>query len=87
MLVKFVFEKKKKNIVGKGENTGLPAFFLSLQCFQKHSSSGYLEVGIVWKCADELTKVSLNKQGFNKKKYKKNRKKKSLTDHIKQNMS
>ena len=40
--------KKKKNIVGKGENAGYQHFLLFLQCFQKDSFLGSLKVVIVW---------------------------------------
>ena len=35
------------NIVGKGENGGYQHFLFFPQCFQKHSSTGLLKVGIV----------------------------------------
>ena len=37
-----------ENTVGKGENAGYQHFLLFPQCFQKPSSSGSLNVRVVW---------------------------------------
>ena len=44
---KFLFERVE-SIVGKGENAGYQHFLLFPKCFQKHSYTGLLKVGIVW---------------------------------------
>ena len=45
--MRFVFHRVG-NIVGKGENAGNQHFLLFLQCIQKASLSGLLEVRTVW---------------------------------------
>ena len=39
----------EEKTVGKGENAGNHHYFLFLQCFQIHSPSGSLEVGLYGK--------------------------------------
>ena len=41
-------KKKKKKIVGKGENAGYQHFLLFPQCFQKASFTDVLKVIIMW---------------------------------------
>ena len=48
--LKFVLERVE-NMVGKGENAGYQHFLLFLQCFQKASVTGSLEVRM---CGKEL---------------------------------
>ena len=50
-------KKKKKNIVGKGENAGYQHFLLSPQCFQKASLAGSLKVGFNGTGRDSLTEI------------------------------
>ena len=46
-MMNFVLDRVE-NIVEKGENADFQQFLLFPKCFQEHSLSGSLKVGIVW---------------------------------------